>query len=107
MYKNVEVKLDIFFVKEDNFYIAFSPAMDLTAYGNSMRDAKKSFETTFQIYLEESFKDDTLIDDLLKHGWTVQTQPTAKFTPPKTDKKALYQIYNVVKEQRQSFSLVA
>ncbi|MDQ3022498.1 MAG: hypothetical protein M3R36_18310 [Bacteroidota bacterium] len=103
----IEVKLEIFFIKENNSIIAYSPSLDLSAYGNSISDAKKSFETTFKIYIEETEKKGTLIDDLLDHGWTVQKVPSLKLTPPKLNKKEIFLTHSIIKEDKRLFKLSA
>lgn len=103
----IEIKIDILFIKEDNSIIAYSPSLNLSAYGNSISDAKKSFETTFKIYLEETEKKGTLIDDLLENGWIVQKIPSLKLTPPKLNKKEITSSRNIIKEDKRTFRLIA
>ena len=104
MIKKIKVNIDVIFFKEDGKVIAYSPALDLSAYGSSLKDAQKSFDSVFKIYIEETDKKGTLIEDLLKHGWTIQTNPVPVFTPPKMEKK-LYKSLDVLKEHKQSLSL--
>lgn len=70
--QQIEVGLQIAFLKEDNFIIAYSPALDLSAYGESEKEAQKAFETTFLIFLEEMMKKGTLLSELLRLGWELK-----------------------------------
>lgn len=76
---NIEVKLQVAFLKEGNYIIAYSPALDLSAYGNTEKKARQSFEETFLIFIEETLEKGTLLNELLKLGWELKKE---KFIPP-------------------------
>ncbi|GBD86231.1 hypothetical protein BMS3Abin03_00141 [bacterium BMS3Abin03] len=80
--KSINVKLDVALIKESNFYIAYAPALELTAYGKSIKEAKKNFEEVVAIFFEEVTSNDKLFDVLLELGWTLKKLPEPKFTPP-------------------------
>lgn len=104
MYKKINIQIDVIFFKEDNQVIAFSPALELSTYGENLRDAKESFRTVFRLYLEETERKGTLIDDLLEHGWTIQTNPVPNFKPPKTDRRQ-FKSFDIIKEQVETLSI--
>jgi hypothetical protein len=39
-------------MKEGRVYVAYSPALDLSASGNTLAGAKKNFETTLRLFLK-------------------------------------------------------
>ena len=104
MRKKINIQIEVFFFRENDKIIAYSPALDLSTYGSSLKDASVSFQTVFRVYLQETERKGTLIDDLLEHGWTIQTNPVPKFKPPKTDKKQLREL-DIIKEQIESLSI--
>lgn len=79
--KTVNVNLDIIEYQEDGTYIAFSPALDLTGYGTTLKEARESWETVLEEYFRYTLNKKTLHQDLVKRGWKVQNKKT-HFTPP-------------------------
>jgi predicted RNase H-like HicB family nuclease len=66
------VSLELYKFREDNAYIMYCPALDLSTSGNSEEEAEKSFSETFQIYINYCLQKRTLVEDLQKNGWDVQ-----------------------------------
>ncbi len=62
-------------------YIAYSPALDLSTCGDSQGQAKRRFEETSQIFLEEADKMGTLEEILLECGWKKIGHPQS-WQPP-------------------------
>lgn len=54
---------------KDNMWIAYCPELDLVGYDYGEEAAKKSFSVVLQEYLEYTIENNTLEEDLLKHGW--------------------------------------
>ena len=81
--KMVVINLDIFITKEDKYYVAYSPALEISGYGTTLERAKKSFEIEVKIFVEETHKRGTLEKYLLKNGWTLQQIPKVHYKPPK------------------------
>ncbi|HON53773.1 MAG TPA: hypothetical protein PLS12_11235, partial [Bacteroidales bacterium] len=50
--KKYMVTLSLIKFKEDKAAIIYSPALDLSGYGNTFEDAKKSFSTTLQEFIK-------------------------------------------------------
>ena len=80
--KSINVQLDVAIIKEGEFYIAYAPALELTAYGKSIKEAKNDFEEVLAIFFEEITSNDKLFDVLLELGWTLKKLPQPRFTPP-------------------------
>ena len=66
---HINVSLDIFSYREGNVRIMYSPALDLSGYGNTVEEAKRSFEIVLSEYLKYCVENNTLDADLAKHGW--------------------------------------
>lgn len=80
--KNIQVDVQIFMIKKGDFYVAYAPALELSAYGPTIEEAQKDFEQVLRIFLEETTEAHTLTDVLLDLGWKLQRKPVAKYTPP-------------------------
>ena len=80
----IEAKLDVLSYVEDGVFFVFAPALDLTGYGNSLEEAKTSFEITLQEYFKYTFENKTLDADLRKHGW-VEKKEESFSSPSFTD----------------------
>ncbi len=79
----INVNLLVVFVKErNNCIVAYCPALELSAYGDSLSEAKYSFEQTFELFLEEIGEKGTLNEVLLGLGWTLKKVPSPEFSPP-------------------------
>ncbi len=76
-YKNKagEVKVNlllIHFKDESNIHFIYSPHLDLTGYGQNLKDAKKSFEIVFEDFIDYTLKKKTLGKILSKLGWELK-----------------------------------
>jgi hypothetical protein len=76
-YKNkageVKVKLLlIHFKDEGNIHFIYSPHLDLTGYGQNLKDAKKSFEIVFEDFVDYTLKKKTLGKILTDLGWELK-----------------------------------
>ena len=71
-FKNSEVKVRILlfhFVDEKGISFVYSPHLDITGYGYSLEEAKKSFEIVFDDFIDYTTKKATLGKLLQKLGW--------------------------------------
>jgi hypothetical protein len=62
------------YMDDDSIHYMYCPALDLTGYGYSDREAKSSFAQTLKLYLEYTVNKQTLIDDLKAHGWSLKNK---------------------------------
>lgn len=78
------VGLSLVEFNEDDVTIIYSPALDLTGYGYSQDEAKKSFSETLHEFFRYTHNKKTL-DTILKDlGWSVKgSKKNPKFSPPK------------------------
>ncbi|MDO9634217.1 MAG: hypothetical protein Q7J05_04130 [Paludibacter sp.] len=82
----LSVKLELYKFKEDNAFIMYCPALDLSTSGKSEEEAEQSFSETFQIYINYCIHKRTLVEDLQKNGWDVRSMKQRKMKAPDTKK---------------------
>ena len=63
------VKLPVWIIKEDKYFVAYTPALDFAATGDSLEDAKKSFSEAINIFFYEIEEKGTLEEVLQEFGW--------------------------------------
>jgi len=69
----VKVRILLFhFTDEQSVHFIYSPHLDITGYGYTLKDAKKSFEVVFADFLDYTLKKATLGSLLKKLGWKHQ-----------------------------------
>lgn len=64
-----KVSLPISILKEGKYYIAYSPALDLSTSGKTFEEVKKRFEEVVGIFFEELSEKGTLDKVLGELGW--------------------------------------
>jgi len=74
----VETELALVSFQEEGVYFVYCPALDLTGYGDNEEEAKSSFATTLKIYLDYTINNNTLLEDLEKHGWRIKSKNKLK-----------------------------
>lgn len=83
---DVEFSLPIILFKEDGAVICYCPALDLSGYGLTEREAKESFSYVINEYFDYTGKKKTLNADLLRLGWKIKGKKELKMTPPSPTK---------------------
>jgi len=63
------VGIDVMLVKEGDFWVALAPALQITGYGKTQAEVKKSFAVEADIFFEETTKRGTLEKLLIEYGW--------------------------------------
>ena len=72
------------YVDDNSIHYRYCPALDLTGYGHSDREAKSSFKQTLKLYLDYTVNKQTLIDDLKACGWRLRSRINL-VSPPFSD----------------------
>jgi len=62
------VKIEIF--KEEDTYVALSPELNVSSFGETIEDAKKSLKEAIEAFVEECERMGTLEDVLEESGFT-------------------------------------
>ncbi len=78
----IKCDLPLIIFEEDNNIIAYCPALDLSGYGSTEEDAKKSFKVTLSEYFRYTVHKKTLAEDLKKYGWIIRKNLKKKLIPP-------------------------
>ena len=64
-----EVKLPVSIFKEGEYFVAYTPALDLSTSGKSFEEVKHRFNQVVKIFFEETLKKGTLNEVLRELGW--------------------------------------
>ena len=78
--KDLTLKVEVFLIREGNQYVAYCPALELSSYGNSAKEAKEAFRGAMDIFIDDTTKKGTFEKELLSLGWTL-TQ--SSYEPPR------------------------
>jgi len=103
--KEVEVSISIFLWEEESIFYVYSPALDLTGYGLSEEEARKSFETVLHEFIVYTHNKKTIFSELEKLGWAVNKRKKRVISPDFEDLlsenehfKHLYKTQNLVRD---------
>ena len=78
----VTLRLPLIIFSEDESWIAYCPALDLSGYGTDEDEAQDSFRTVLSEYLSYTAHKKTLAKDLQHHGWELKKNLREGATPP-------------------------
>src|SRR5690606_9995731 len=69
-----KIKTDLSLISfvEEGTHIIYSPALDLSGYGNSEEEAKESFQVVLQEFLSYCMNKKTLYTELERLGWSIK-----------------------------------
>ncbi|MEX6691197.1 hypothetical protein QTN47_27050 [Danxiaibacter flavus] len=81
----LELALSLLVLKQEDLYVAYCPSLELSSYGSTIDEARTGFDEVIDAYLEYCKKNQSLKEDLKRHGWTVIDQKNhIKAEPPAT-----------------------
>ncbi|MFN7705111.1 MAG: hypothetical protein ACK5OS_10855 [Chryseotalea sp.] len=69
--KMINVKLSLIEFEEDGLYFIYSPALDLTGYGKTEKEAKQSYNLAMEEFLKYTSHKETIFQELERLGWTI------------------------------------
>ena len=98
----ITVIINVLLYKEDNIWVAYCPALDLSSYGDTEDEARDAFHEAVDIFIQETERKGTLEKVLLSLGWTLRKAPKAEYCPTKLPgiyKQLLSQGAQKLKEQ--------
>jgi len=103
--KNVELSVSIFLWDEDSIFYVYSPALDLTGYGQTKEEAKESFETVLSEFIKYTHNKKTIFQELENLGWAVNKRKKRVISPDFEDLlsenehfRSLYKSKDLIKE---------
>ena len=77
----IEMSLQVLVFKEDKVTIAYLPALDLSGYGDSEKEALASLDIVLSEYFVYTTRKGSFTSDLKARGWKV-TKKTKPFVAP-------------------------
>lgn len=80
--KLIMVNVSVILLQEDDQYVAYCPALEVSSYGDTIKEAKAAFDEALEIFLEETTAKGTLEKELLRLGWILQQKPKVLYQPP-------------------------
>lgn len=66
---NIKFSLPVTFLKEGKYFVAYTPALDLSTYGKTFDETKRRFEEVVRIFFKEIVGKGTLDNVLSDLGW--------------------------------------
>ncbi len=69
---NLKARIVLISFQESDNYIVYSPHLEVSGYGKTPEEAKKSFEESMAIFLDYTTKKKTLHKVLLSLGWVLK-----------------------------------
>lgn len=78
----VQCKLPLILFQEDDVFITYCPALDLSGYGNSEKESNNAFEEVLSEYFRYTINKKTLAIDLKKLGWILRKNLRKPISPP-------------------------
>lgn len=82
--KKVSVEIRVNIVEDHGYFVACSPALDLTTYAKTPEMARERFLEAVGIFFEDTLQKGTLEKVLLGLGWKLQKKPTPRYQPPRS-----------------------
>ena len=68
----VDAQVKVIFIQDGDYIVAYSPALNLAASGESEKKAKDSFSITLKIFVDDLLKKGLLEAELESLGWQVK-----------------------------------
>lgn len=94
------INLELLLFKEDDVYIIYSPALDISAFASTEEGVKEDFGNVITSYLEYGMNKKTLWDDLRRHGWEVKSKKRIK-APSDEQLFRINDTYKDIKENKE------
>lgn len=93
---SIKLQLDVLFIQEDKYIVAYCPALEISGYGKSQSEAKAAFEIEIKIFIDETSKNGNLEKYLLKQGWILKQLPKLDYQPPRIPLSITNKAINVI-----------
>lgn len=83
--KSIKVDVQVLFFEEDNIHYAYMPSFDLTGYGNTEEEAKKSLTIVLDEFLRYTLNKNTLFIEMQRLGWKIKSKKKPMYAPQMSD----------------------
>lgn len=84
--EKLNIHIPIVLFEEDGTQIAYCPALDVSGYGKSEREAVESFKTVLGEFLLYTVRKNTLHKVLQGLGWIIKKSKSKAMVPPSIEK---------------------
>ena len=78
----IDLGIHVQITREGDYFIAYSPALDFSSCGNTLKEAQEMFSKGILLFLEELNRMGTLGDVLEECGWQKVDKPKPHYVPP-------------------------
>ena len=68
---SINLVLNLYLWEENSIHYVYSPSLDVTGYGSTEVEAKKSFEITLDEFVKYTHNKNTIFEELEHLGWSV------------------------------------
>jgi len=65
----MQIKLQVTFIRQGKKFVAYSPALDISTTGKTLRQAQTRFSELLEIFFEELAEKETTDEVLTELGW--------------------------------------
>lgn len=75
------IELDVQFIKDGNFIVAYNPQLNISSFGNTIDEAKSAFDEMVQLWFDEAIEMGTFEEIMIESGFSpihVKFQPSKK-----------------------------
>jgi len=83
--QQINVSLSLIKFKEENVHIIYSPALDLSGYGNTEEEANASFQICLEEFFKYTLHKKTFNTVLTNLGWKINRKNDLVCQPPQFD----------------------
>ena len=77
----INVNVPVTYFKEDKSFVAYTPALDLSSAGKTLKQAQKNIAEAVEIFMEEICNRGVADEVLLSLGWK-KVSKTKQWMPP-------------------------
>lgn len=81
MKSRMQINVPVSYFKEDKSFVAYTPALDLSSAGKTLKEAEKNIAEAVSIFMEEIFVRGTVDEVLSSLGWK-KISKTNEWMPP-------------------------
>lgn len=81
MKARMQINVPVSYFKEDKSFVAYTPALDLSSAGKTLKEAEKNIAEAVSIFMEEILVRGTVDDVLSSLGWK-KISKTNEWMPP-------------------------
>ena len=92
---NYQISIPVQIIKEDNIFVAYTPALELCTQGDTYEEAEQMLGEAINIFFEECIERGTLEQVLKDCGWTKVAQKN-QWIPPRRE---------VISDKNESFTV--